>query len=54
MARAVNLNTEISHGEEVVADLHERVDTIATALNQDLSLDQVANGDQTIQTAGHI
>ena len=48
MARALTLNTEISHGEEVVADLHERVDTIVTTNNQDVSFSQAASGRNTI------
>ena len=54
MARALTLNTEISHGEEVVADLHERVETIATTNKLDVSFDQAATGGNTIHTAGHI
>ena len=35
-------------GEEVVADLHERVDTIVTTNNQDVSFSQAASGRNTI------
>ena len=54
MAQALTLKTKISHGEEVVADLHERVDTIVTRKNQEVSFDQATTAGQTIQQVGHI